>query len=107
MPIDWSTGLNAEVPTSEELMACPIPRVALVSPVGASGEAKQIFEETVAMWGNVPRYIQLLAQSPPAARAWNLLDRELRLQHLGGESDFVQLEELAIVKTSLINRCNY
>lgn len=107
MPIDWSTGLNAEVLTSEEMMACPLPRVALIRPESASGEAKELFEETVAIWGNVPRYFQLLAQSPPIARAWRLLDNELRQRHLGADREFVQFEQLAIIKTSLINRCNY
>ena len=107
MPIDWATGLNAEVETTAEAMACPMPRVKLIEPGTETGELKELYDESRSMWGSVPRYLQMLANAPAAVQGWDLLDRRLRLDHLPEESEYVQLQELIIVKTSIVNRCNY
>lgn len=106
MPINWTTGLDAAAGVSEELMACPLPRVPLIEPGSEPDELRELYAQTVQMWGTVPRYLQLMAHVPAGVAAWNLLDRELRLERLPERSDYVRLEELAIIKTSVLNACN-
>ena len=106
MPIDWDTGLDAETALDEEAMACAVPRIPLITPGTESEELKPLYEQSREMWGNVPRYLQLLAHAPGGVEAWNILDRELRLKRLATRPDYVRLEELVIIKTSLLNICN-
>lgn len=106
MPVDWTTGLEAGSGVRVEDMACALPRVPLIAP-GTEPEAlRPLFAQSERMWGSVPRYLQLMAHVPAGVEAWNLLDRELRLRHLAADPGYVRLEELVIIKTSLLNVCN-
>lgn len=89
-----------------EMMACPLPRVPFVAPGSEPDHVTPIYEENRRIWGTVPRYIQLLAHVPAAAEAWTLVDREVRHRRLQDDPEHVRLQELAIIKTSLINECN-
>jgi len=106
MPIDLATGLDDAMGISEEMMACPTLRVPLIEPGTETGELVRLYDESRQMWGTVPRYLQLMAHVPAGVEAWNLLDRELRLKRLSSDPEYVILEELAIIKTSLMNKCN-
>ena len=54
-----------------------------------------------------PRYFRLFGHAPAFVEAWQLIDRKLRLDRLkAGDTEFVKLEELVILKTSYINSCN-
>lgn len=106
MPIDWETGLEAGMGLDQEAMACKPPRVPLIAPGTESEELRPLYEQSADMWGNVPRYLQLMAHVPAGVEAWNLLDRKLRLERLAERPDYVRLEELVIIKTSLLNACN-
>ena len=50
--MDWSTSLKVDAPTSEVVMACSRP---IAARERTSGEAKGMFDEAGAIWGNVPR----------------------------------------------------
>lgn len=106
MPIDWETGLEAGTDIDDEAMACALPRVPLITPGTEPEELRTLYEQSIEMWGNVPRYLQLMAHVPAGVEAWNLLDRTLRLERLAARPDYVRLEELVIIKTSLLNSCN-
>jgi alkylhydroperoxidase family enzyme len=85
----------------------PLARVPLVEPGAEGPDIAPLYAEATRQWGRVPRFLQLLAHAPAALEAWLLLDRRLRLDHLAADPGYVALEELAIVKTSLANACDY
>jgi hypothetical protein len=91
---------------AQERMECPLLRVPLVVPGSEPDDVTPIYEQTREVWGTVPRFIQLLAHVPAAAQAWVLIDREVRVKRLARDPDHVRLQELAIIKTSMINGCN-
>jgi hypothetical protein len=110
MSIDTQTGLTPEMGITEEMMACPIPRVPLIDPEhipeDLQDELGPAYEWATTMWGTVPRYLRMLGHAPGAAEAWLLLDQKLRINYLKKEPDYVKIEELVIVKTALITECN-
>lgn len=110
MPIDKRTGLAAEMGVTDEMMACPLPRVPLIDPqeipVDLQPELQRTYARAEEMWGTVPRYLRMLGHAPAAAEAWVLLDQKLRIDYLKRDPDYVRLQELVIVKTALITECN-
>lgn len=91
---------------TDELMACPMPRVPFVAPGTEPESVAPIYEENRRIWGTVPRYVQLLAHVPAAAEMWTLMDREIRHKRMRTDPEHVRLQELAIIKASAINQCN-
>jgi hypothetical protein len=106
MEVDPRTGLATSSGVTEEMMACPLPRVPFVTPGTEPDDVKPLYEAAIKMWGTVPRYLQLMAHAPAGVEAWTLLDQKLRIDRLATEPDYVVLEELVIIKTSLMNGCN-
>lgn len=110
MSIDENTGLAAGMGVTEEMMACPLPRLPLIDPENIPQALKEelepAYEWSARMWGTVPRYLRLLGHAPGAVEAWQLLDQKLRINYLKSDPDYVKIEELIIVKTALITECN-
>lgn len=110
MPVDETTGLTADMGVTEEMMACPMPRVPLVAPDAIPEDIEEelapVYERAERMWGTVPRYLQMLGHVPAAVDAWTLLDQQLRIDYLEKDPEYVKLQELVIVKTALLTQCN-
>lgn len=110
MVVDENTGLTPEMGVTEEMMACPLPRVPFIAPdrvpENLREELDPLYEKSVRMWGTVPRYLQMLAHAPAAVEAWILLDQRLRIDRLKNDPEYVRLMELVIVKTALLTQCN-
>ena len=110
MSINETTGLTPDMGVTEEMMACPMPRVSLIDPENIpedlQSELGPAYDWSVKMWGTVPRYLRMLGHVPGAVEAWQLLDQKLRINYLEKNPDFVKIEELVIVKTALITECN-
>lgn len=110
MPVDKSTSLPSEMGVTEEMMACPVPRVPFVAPdripEDLKGDLVPLYDWSKRMWGTVPRYLQMLAHAPAAVEAWMLLDQKLRTERLKTDPDYIRLMELCIVKTALLTQCN-
>ena len=110
MSINQITGLTADMGITEEMMACPLPRVPLIDPEHIpeelQGELEPAYDWATTMWGTVPRYLRMLGHAPGAAEAWLLLDQKLRINYLKKDPDYVRIEELVIVKTALLTECN-
>ena len=110
MSINQITGLTADMGITEEMMACPLPRVPLIDPEhipeDLQGELGPAYDWATTMWGTVPRYLRMLGHAPGAAEAWLLLDQKLRINYLKKDPDYVRIEELVIVKTALLTECN-
>lgn len=110
MSIDETTGLTREMDITEEMMACPLPRVPLIDPENIPEELKEelepAYEWAMNMWGTVPRYLRMLGHAPVTVEAWQLLDQKIRINYLKKDPEYVKIEELVIVKTALITECN-
>ena len=110
MAVNERTGLAPGMGVTEEMMACPVPRVPFVPPGDIPADIREelapSYEWSLGMWGTVPRYFQMLAHAPVAVQAWLLLDQKIRINRLRTNPDYVRLMELVIVKTALLTRCN-
>ena len=110
MSYDEKIGLTEEMGVTEEMMACPLPRIPFVTPDAIPDEDREtlqpLYEWSQNMWGTVPRFIQLLSNAPPTAEAWMMLDQKLRIDRLKTDPDYIRLMELVIVKTALLTQCN-
>lgn len=110
MSVDEATSLPDSLGVTEEMMACPLPRLPFVEPDDIPEELKEeltpLYDWSKRMWGTVPRFLQLLGNSPPTMEGWMLLDQKLRTNRLKTESDYIRLMELVIVKTAILTECN-
>jgi hypothetical protein len=110
MAVNETTSLTPEMGITEEMMACPMPRVPLIDPENIPEdlrvELEPLYEWSMNMWGTVPRYLRMLSHAPAAVEAWMLLDQKLRIKYLKTDPDYVKIEELVIVKTALGTQCN-
>ncbi len=110
MSMDEATSLPDSLGVTDEMMACPLPRLPFVVPDAIPAELKDelvpLYEWSMQMWGAVPRFLQLLGNSPPTVEGWMLLDQKLRTNRLKTESDYIRLMELVIVKTAVLTECN-
>ncbi len=110
MPVDEATSLPDSLGVTDEMMACPLPRLPFVAPEAVPDELKEELDPLYAwakrMWGTVPRFLQLLGNSPPTVEGWMLLDQKLRTNRLKTEPDYIRLMELVIVKTAILTECN-
>lgn len=72
----------------------------------ATGPAKELFEASNRMLGRTANLMRILAHSPYLAR-WTLpFIAAVRQPDAGAVSD-VRLRNLAVLKTSTLNGCNY
>lgn len=110
MGIDKESGLTTDMGITNEMMACPVPRLPFANsenvPDEDKDEVRGLHEWAMKMWGAVPRFIQLLSHSPPAAEAWMMLDQKLRINRLKKDAAYIRLMQLVIVKTALLTQCN-
>jgi len=111
MAIHESMGLTQDMGITEEMMACPMPRVPLLGtpedfPVEIRDELQRCYESSLRTWGAWPRYFQMLAHAPAAVEAWVLLDQKLRIPYVKGDPKYARIQELVIIKTALITQCN-
>ena len=111
MRISETTGLAPEMGITDDMMACPMPRVPLLAdpesvPEDIRDELQKCFEGARRTWGSWPRYFQMLGHAPATVEAWILLDQKLRAAYLHTDPEYVRIEELVIIKTALITQCN-
>ncbi len=85
-----------------------MPRVPYCDEIETPPAMVPLYEECERQWGNPrPRFLRLIGHAPAFAESWLLWDRALRLDRLkAGDTEFVRLEELVVLKTSYINSCN-
>ena len=110
MPVDKNSGLPEEMGVTGEMMANPEPRVPFATPENVPEEdradVQAVHDWANAMWGTVPRFIQLLSNAPPTAEAWMMLDQKLRIDRLKTDPEYIRHMQLVIVKAALSTRCN-
>jgi hypothetical protein len=72
----------------------------------ASGPTRELFEASNVMLGRIANLQRILSHSPLVARWFLPLIAAVRQPNAGAVSD-VRLRNLACLKTSTINNCNY
>ena len=89
-------------------MACPInTRVPPIEPGKESPEVKELYDLCHDMYGIVPKFIQVLAHAPGAARSFLIFDRDIKVAALqAGDKERSRMQVLCILKPSLDNSCH-
>ena len=77
-----------------------------ISDEEATGVAKEIFETSTRLLGRTANLLRILAHSPYVAR-WFLPFVAAVRQPTAGAVSEVRLRNLAVLKTSTLNGCNY
>lgn len=87
-------------------MAKSQPRVSMIDPATATGDAAMLFEAVSAMLGRVPNSYRILGHSPLVAKM--LIPFNAVVQRQGAGSVLTaKLKEMAVIKTSHVNGCRY
>lgn len=82
------------------------PRVSMIDPATATGDAAILFEAVTAMLGRVPNSYRILGNSPLVAKM--LIPFNAVVQRQGAGSVLTtKLKEMVVIKTSHLNGCKY
>ena len=110
MPINEATGLAQDMGITEEMMACPLPRVPLIDPENIpehlAAELAPLYERGVKRWGKVSRFLRLLGWAPGFVEGWQIMDGKLRVQHQKTDPEYLHMAQLVIIKTAILTECN-
>ena len=89
-------------------MACPIhTRIPPIEPGTEIAEVAALYDQCRELYGIVPKFIQVLAHAPGAARSFLVFDRDIKVAALrAGEKERSRLQVLCILKPSLDNACH-
>jgi alkylhydroperoxidase family enzyme len=111
MTIDRKTDLPETWGITRDMMAHPKPRIPLIEPDHIPEELREeldpFYNKSVEKWGTVPRFFQMLAHSPALVEAWQLVDSRVRFGYLKTDPEFLQVLQLVIVKTAILNHGSY
>jgi alkylhydroperoxidase family enzyme len=107
MAIDRTTSLPEAWGITLKMMENPSPRVPFVEPghlpPDIRADLEPHYRKSLDKWGSVPRFFQMLGHSPVIVEAWMLLDANLRMGYLNTDPEFVNMQQLVIVKTAIMN----
>jgi alkylhydroperoxidase family enzyme len=107
MAIDRTTSPPEAWGITLEMMENPSPRVPFVEPghlpPDIRADLEPHYRKSLDKWGSVPRFFQMLGHSPVIVEAWMLLDANLRMGYLNTDPEFVNMQQLVIVKTAIMN----
>src|SRR5487761_1421310 len=81
-------------------------RVNMVDPENADDRVRALFADQVRTSGVVSHFSRVLANTPGALEGWRSANKEVRIRHLG-DDDWMQIVELVIIKTSMLNDGRY
>ena len=77
MPINESTGLTEGMGVTEEMMACPTPRVPIIDPDNIPehlrAELAPLYERGKKRWGAISRFSRLLGWAPGFVEGWQVM----------------------------------
>ena len=81
-------------------------RITMIDVDSAEGEVARFFKGATEMLGRVPNSYRILARSPQTAKL--LLPFNAVMQREGAGSILsTRIKEMAVIKTSHVNGCNY
>ena len=82
-------------------------RVTMIAPETADGELRELYEGVREQWGRISNFSRVLAHQPAALAAWMLPNAAIRLKHVNTDPEYVQIQQLVIIKTSALNKSAY
>ena len=107
MSIDRTTSLPVEWEVTVEAMAETQPRVPYLDPLALPEEIQEelqpYFQRSLDNWGAVPRFLRMLGHCPPLVEMWMLFDVKVRQAYLEKDPEYVKVQQLVIIKTSILN----
>jgi alkylhydroperoxidase family enzyme len=111
MAVDRKTGLPEVWKITTEMMVHPKPRIPYIEPGKIPDELKAelepIYARSMASWGSVPRYYQMLAYSPGLIEGWHHIETRVRFAYKKTDPDFLKILTMVITKTAMLNHSNY
>jgi len=81
-------------------------RAPIIDPATASGEAQRFFEATAQMRGRIPNSSRVWGHIPYLAKFQLPAGAVLQREGAGGVLS-CRIKEMAVLKTSHVNTCNY
>ncbi len=110
MPISEDTGLARDMGVTEEMMACPLPRVPLIDPEDIpehlAAELAPLYARGKRRWGRVSRFLRLLGWAPGFVEGWQIMDGKLRVARRESDPEYLRMAQLVIIKTAILTACN-
>jgi alkylhydroperoxidase family enzyme len=82
-------------------------RVTMIRPETAEGETREVYAGVLRQWGRISNFSKVLAHQPAALAGWMLPNESIRLKNVKADPDYVQVQQLVIIKTSALNRSAY
>jgi alkylhydroperoxidase family enzyme len=82
-------------------------RVKMIRPETAEGETREVYDGVLRQWGRISNFSKVLAHQPAALAGWMLPNESIRLKNVKADPDYVQVQQLVIIKTSALNRSAY
>lgn len=84
-----------------------ISRVRAIAPEEATGEVAELFERQSKQGGRVSNFHMVMANAPAASIGWRQASHGMRWRYVKDDPEFLKLIEMAIVRTSAVNRGEY
>lgn len=88
-------------------MADTEPRVPYLDPCALPEELQEelqpYFQRSLDKWGTVPRFLRMLGHCPTLVEMWMLFDVKVRQAYLEQDPEYVMIQQLVIIKTSILN----
>ena len=107
MAFDRQTGLPADWKVTVEQMRQAKARIPLLEPDQLPDEIRDElevpFRASLEKWGTIPRFLRMLGHSPALVETWMVMDAKVRQTARRDDPEYVQIQQLVIVKTSLLN----
>src|ERR1700693_5476240 len=79
----------------------------MIAPDGARGETQRVYDRGLAQWGKISNFSRVLAHQPAALEGWALPNDAIRLINEKADPDYVRIQQLVIIKTSMLNQSAY
>src|SRR5262245_1267846 len=79
----------------------------MISPDDADEETRRVYDGVLKQWGRISNFSKVLAHQPAALEGWMLPNEAIRLANVKSDPDYVQIQQLVIIRTSALNGSAY
>jgi alkylhydroperoxidase family enzyme len=82
-------------------------RVKMINPEEAQGDTRRVYDHVLKQWGKISNFSRVLAHQPATLEAWALANDAIRLANVKTNREYVKIQQLVIIKTSVLNDSAY
>src|SRR6266700_4841311 len=79
----------------------------MIEPDEADTDTRRVYDGVLKQWGRISNFSKVLAHQPAALEGWMLPNEMIRLANIKSDPDYVQIQQLVIIKTSALNQSAY